>query len=184
MNPTPTTDPATDQWHTTFVGQHMQHNYRLYFVLDEVFRTQPQIEKIIEIGTGCGALTTYLALWAKKRNLESVHSFDKQSLCDVHFLVSLDVNLFKGDVFSPDCYLYSNGLKHSPVLLICDGGDKQREFETFAPKLKSGSIICAHDLGTEFFDEKISPEVRAKVEPIMQERWMECNVRFAIYKVK
>ena len=183
MNPNPITDPATEQWHTTFVGQHMQHNYRLYFVLDEVFRTQPQIDRCVEIGTGCGALTTYLALWSKKLFLKSVLSFDKQMLCDAEFLDGLGVTLMVEDVFSNDSFINIHGVSGIP-LFICDGGDKQREFETFAPKLKSGSIICAHDLGTEFFDEKISPEVRAKVEPIMQERWMECNVRFAIYKVK
>lgn len=184
MNPTPTTDPATDQWHTTFVGQHMQHNYRLYFVLDEVFRTQPQIKEIIELGTGCGALTTYLALWAIKLNLRSILTTDKQVLHNVKFLSKLGVIFTQGDIFSPNGHLNNVDLAILPLLFICDGGDKQREFETFAPKLKSGSIICAHDLGTEFFDEKISPEVRAKVEPIMRERWMECNVRFAIYKVK
>lgn len=177
-------DLATEPWHTTFVGQHMQHNYRLYFVLDEVFKTQPQIDQIIEVGTGQGALTTYLALWAMKLKLKYTHSFDKKTLCNVGFLNDLGVALFLGDVFAPDCPLNSGSFYNETILFICDGGDKQREFETFAPRLKSGSIICAHDLGAEFFDEKISPEVRLKIEPIMQDRWMECNVRFAIYKVR
>jgi hypothetical protein len=32
------------------------------------------------------------------------------------------------------------------TVLLCDGGDKRREFETFAPLLKPGDIIGAHDL--------------------------------------
>lgn len=184
MNSNPITDPATEPWHTTFVGQHMQHNYRLYFVLDEVFNTQPQIQQIAEIGTGFGALTTYLALWTKMRKLLPLYSFDKEILCNVQFLFDLDVFFRKSNVFDAGCLLNSPSFFKQTLLLICDGGDKQREFETFAPKLKSGSIICAHDLGTEFFDEKISPEVRLKIKPIMQDRWMECNVRFAIYKVR
>ena len=185
MNPNPISDPATEQWHTTFVGQHMQHNYRLYFVLDEVFRTQTQIEGIVEIGTGCGALTTYLALWSKKKGLKGVASFDRERLCDHAFLTSLGVVFEYEDVFSPKCILNNPWYAfEKAVLFICDGGDKQREFETFAPKLKSGSIICAHDLGAEFFDEKISAELKLKLDPLLPNRWMECNVRFAIYKVK
>lgn len=186
MNLNPITDPATEPWHTTFVGQHMQHNYRLYFVLDEVFNTQPQIERCVEIGTGCGALTTFLCLWAIRRKLKTTYSFDVKTLCDTGFLFSIGAILFNGDVFDSNFEdgLFKEFFYKESVIFICDGGDKQREFDTFAPKLKSGSIICAHDLGTEFFDEKISSEVRMRVEPIMQDRWMECNVRFAIYKVK
>lgn len=41
--------------------------------------------------------------------------------------------------------------------LLCDGGDKPREFNTFSPIIKSGDVIAAHD----FCDETIpsfSPE--------------------------
>lgn len=31
------------------------------------------------------------------------------------------------------------------TLVMCDGGDKIKEFNTFAPYLKKGDVICAHD---------------------------------------
>ena len=36
-----------------------------------------------------------------------------------------------------------------PVALLCDNGDKPREVALFAPLLHSGSILVAHDWGTE-----------------------------------
>ena len=37
-------------WHTTFIGQLMQHNYWLYNIVDQVMLNNPQIKSIVEIG--------------------------------------------------------------------------------------------------------------------------------------
>ena len=39
------------------------------------------------------------------------------------------------------------------TVLFCDGGNKVREFKTFAPHLKKGDIIAVHDWMTEIFPE-------------------------------
>lgn len=62
--------------------------------------------------------------------------------------------------------------------LLCDGGDKPKEFNTFAPFLKTGDVIAAHD----FCDETIpnfSPEFWGCFEtPI--DRIMETITKFRL----
>lgn len=45
--------------------------------------------------------------------------------------------------------------------MLCDGGDKVKEFQTFSPYLRSGSYIMAHDYSEsrEFFDAGIKGRV-------------------------
>ena len=57
------------QWGLTFIGQEMQHNYYLYYTIDNIMIDNPNISGIVEIGTGFGALTTFLGLWGINRNI-------------------------------------------------------------------------------------------------------------------
>ena len=42
------------------------------------------------------------------------------------------------------------------MILLCDNGDKPREFDTFAPLAKPGDIIVVHDWETEIFPGHIN----------------------------
>ena len=65
--------------------------------------------------------------------------------------------------------LFMNSL---PTFFFCDGGDKKREFNFYAPLLSSGSVIVAHDYGMEVLPEHIQGTVdRLKLEPIQSEDW-------------
>jgi hypothetical protein len=44
-----------------------------------------------------------------------------------------------------------------PVILFCDDGDKPKEFRTFVPYLKPGSLIAVHDFLTEFGPDDTLP---------------------------
>lgn len=170
-------------WHTTFMGQLMQHNYWLYSVVDKVMVQNPQINSIIEIGTGHGALTTIFGLWGLKRNIP-VLSIDNQSLCDQNLLKKLNVNLLQQDEFSPLTQEYILSIvDNKPTWIYCDGGFKTKEFLTYAPLIPSNSIISAHDLGVEFSDthalNQLGPNI---VEPYLKECWTDLNIQLAIFR--
>lgn len=170
-------------WHTTFIGQFMQHNYWLYNTVDIVMKENPQIKSIIEIGTGCGALTIMLGLWGLKRSIPVI-SIDHQKLYDENLLRQLNVVLLQQDEFSESTkeYILSR-VNNQPTWIYCDGGFKTKEFLTYAPLIPSGSIISAHDLGTEFSDkialESLGPNI---VEPYKPELWTDLNIQLAIFK--
>jgi len=120
-------------------------------------RTRPA--RIIELGTGAGGLTVFLGLYSYVTNC-TVYSCDVKLPKDyrlVELLNTFGVALAAGDVFSDLRREIIGGLQHSGMsLLLCDNGDKQTEFKTFAPHLKPGDIIMAHDYWHDHrvFDEE------------------------------
>jgi len=143
-------------WHTHFIGQHMQHNYWLYAIIDRVMMANPQIRSVVELGTGAGAVSTVFGLWGIKKEM-SVLTIDN---------------------------VIQNCIGDAPSWLFCDGGFKGKELQTFSPKLPKGSIISAHDLGTEFKHDYHAEALcrEGVIEPYHPEWWMENNIQLAIYK--
>lgn len=104
-------------------------------------------DRIIEIGTGDGGLTTCLGLHAKMIGAKVI-SYDRKRPNEiiepiarglgVDFRLRLDIWAHQAEVAS---------LIASPgrVFLLCDGGDKKREFATFAKFLKPGDLVASHD---------------------------------------
>ena len=170
-------------WHTTFIGQFMQHNYWLYNTVDKVMLNNPQIKSIVEIGTGHGALTTVFGLWGLKRGIP-VLSVDHQRLYDSKILSHLGVELYNQDEFLDSTKeKIVSFIGKDPTWIYCDGGYKTQEFVTYAPLIAKDSIISAHDLGVEFSStialEQLGENI---VEPYHEEFWTDLNIQLAIFK--
>lgn len=173
------------RWHLTFIGQYMQHNYYEYYVLDDIIENNPQIKSIVEIGTGHGALTTVLGLHGIKKGIPVFTVDINPNLSKpVHDIFrSLGIQSHSGNVFDNIIIDKINSvIKGQPVYIICDGGDKPREFNFWAPKIPVGSIISAHDWGVEISMNHIRDIVNKYLEPYKPERWTEMNIQFATFK--
>ena len=106
-------------------------------------------KSIIEIGTGIGGLTGMIGVYAFQKEIE-FHSFDIKSNLNKtkKLLDALNVLLHYDDVLSDNgsrvvIDLIKNAKK--PLFLLCDGGDKKKEINTFAKYLEVGDVIMAHD---------------------------------------
>ena len=182
----PYTENSSDSlpWHTHFIGQLMQHNYWLYEIIDRVMRLNPDINSIVELGTGAGAATTVSGLWGIQRGIP-ILSVDNVVRYNPKILEALKIQLTQDDIFSGSFATKMNAvIADKPTWLFCDGGSKGRELATFAPTLPKGSIISAHDLGTEFSHARHAQLLcdQGIIEPFKPEWWMESNVQLAIYK--
>lgn len=145
-------DPKTLAWEydLQFCGQTAAHCFYVYHIISRVLKMYP-VKSIIEIGTQRGALTAYLGLWGARLGVP-VYSFDIEPALhrDIDpVLDKLGVQTYDMDVFSEAGLVEIQSLAKGPVYLICDGGDKEREFATFAPMLEVGSVVSVHDWGTE-----------------------------------
>lgn len=133
--------------------------------IDEVFinfLSKNQFDLIIEIGTFSGALTLFLA-----DNFGGfVYTFD---LNEPELLLSFNKrkNLFflKEDVFLTKTLINILSNNNKRILLLCDGGNKIKEFNTFAKHLKYNDVIMAHD----YF------KTRAEHDP---KKWKSCEIVF------
>jgi tRNA A58 N-methylase Trm61 len=112
--------------------------------------------RILEIGTGAGGLTLFLRDTLNELGLKETYikSYDVNNTTfdsNVHDLTNLELskeNLFGGgnefvlerkDLIEP--YIQSEGL----TIVLCDGGNKIKEFNQISQLLKHGDIIMAHD---------------------------------------
>ena len=161
-------------WYNFFMGARMQHGWSLYSVIDDLMHQNPQIETLVEIGTGGGALSVVLALHAVRRDSHLL-TFDIQTRgykpsVDKVF-EKLGVEFVEEDVFD-NVERIKKHVGGKPTFLFCDGGNKYKEFKTFAPLLPSGSVIAAHDYGDEILPAQMG-ELTEGYEPIFEELWLD-----------
>ncbi len=103
-------------------------------------------DKVVEIGTGSGAFSTYLLLWCLNNGAEfvTVDSRELWKSSPVKELLGFRDYFVNKDIFETDIEL--NG----KVLVFCDGGNKKKEFKYFWSRLKEEDLIAVHDVGEEF----------------------------------
>ena len=146
-----------------FMGGGMSQNYLAIPFLEYYFEAH-RFEYIVEFGSQKGCLSTYFANLAaiteafffetyelfpekdwNQRATEGVgHWFERLAEISPH------INYFHQDAFSEDTksHIESN-IKEFKTFIFCDGGNKVKEFNTYAPLLKSGDCIAVHDWGVE-----------------------------------
>jgi predicted O-methyltransferase YrrM len=109
---------------------------------DEFFKEE-RFAIVIELGTWCGGMALMLG---EKANAK-VYTFDVTSNVSAVAKSALDragVEVRVENIFETSTVknLISG---QGRVLLLCDNGDKRREVKLFAPFLKDGDVIMAHD---------------------------------------
>lgn len=161
-------------WYSFFLGVRMQHTYWLYKYMDDILHANPQIERFVEIGTGGGAMSVYFALNAVQRGTHLL-TFDIQTREHKHKIDAvfdkLGVEFVEEDVFD-NIEKVEKHMDSRPSFLFCDGGDKYKEFKTFAPLMPSGSVVGIHDYGDEVLPEQLL-DLTDGWEPVLEELWLD-----------
>ena len=102
-------------------------------------------ELIIEIGSLFGASALYFSNWTK------VHTWDIQSVIKK---TNDNITFHHEDVFRSkelEVLLWDQRRK----FLFCDGGNKIKEFNTFAKELNTGDYVFVHDWEEEIWERNI-----------------------------
>ena len=163
----------TENWGDHYTGIPILHPLKLHGIISEILGENEQIKGIVEIGTYYGGLSCYLGAECIERGYKPLLTFDILEWYRPKLFKSLNVNFVVDDCFSEESLkIIREYIKDTPVLFICDGEDKAREFNTFAPLLPAGSIIAVHDWGVEVDMEGIKETVDTlKMCAIKQDQW-------------
>jgi len=126
----------------TFEGINiLQHpNITIYFP-----KIINNFDRIIEFGTYFGALTLYLHK-IKNVNCELISYDINTSLCKIPKEYNIDTRW--GDYYKEPTINEVKQLledKSKRVLLLCDGGYKEYEFNKFSEYIKTDDVIMVHD---------------------------------------
>lgn len=149
---------TTNIFTSSFAGVHLVQAWQ-DLMLWERFLHQYPPKFILEIGTFDGGLAVYLAIQARSLGAKFITVDFMDYAYHDHPLWSqmgMDQCFWQVDVWSPD---FSNRLdsllaseENHPFLLLCDGGNKPKEMQTFTPRLKPGDMAAVHDWGNEITD--------------------------------
>ena len=100
------------------------------------------IVRIIELGTGSGGLTAWLA---RTFAACKIVTYDHTEPPFLDVLIKMGIECRHADVFSQASEVAHRIAMPGGTLLLCDGGSKVQEVRRFARYLKGGDIVMAHD---------------------------------------
>lgn len=156
----------------TFLGVPAVQRWCDLWLWEQIFQRTPGLSGVIELGTLKGGLSLFLRLQTLQRGqlFTTVDWVDHLTPCPLFDLVALQGHQLRIDMWEDvgrkviDQMLAADAWH--PLLLLCDGGNKPREVQTFAPLLRSGDLIAVHDWGTEFGPGDLTP-VEHLLEPYL-----------------
>ncbi len=146
-----------------------QQNPNTFQVFENFFTTE-NFDYVIEIGTSYGGLSLFLhdqSLIHKFKFISYDWSGFKKGSWDNrrNALREMFNNEIPFDFRDKNVFEHANEiieiLKNNKCLLLCDGGDKAKEFNIFGEHLTLGSYIMAHDyaIDSDVFDNEIRNKV-------------------------
>lgn len=117
-----------------------QHK-NIILCLDRMFEKIGPVTRIIEIGTYIGGFIELLRSHQISKNCKFIYTWDIRKIDGLSDWI-VQINQ---DCFEAEDVIGRMIEKPGRTLIFCDGGDKKKEFATFAKYLKQGDIIFAHD---------------------------------------
>lgn len=125
---------------STFFGVDMAQAWSELQLYERILNAHPELKMVIELGTGSGGLSHYLGAQCSHRDIKFMtfdHSEPPAHVPGWHLANVLENALEVASHF------------HSPMLLICDDGDKPLEMSLYTPHLLPHDLLAVHDWGTE-----------------------------------
>ena len=123
------------------------------FLIFPKFLEKERFDSIIEIGSGTGTLSLFLAFCCHL-NKSDFLTIDKKKISEevCNSIKLLGGRFYQTDVYANNCMeLIKNEFNSKKrVLLLCDGAIKKRCINTFSQYLKVNDVIMGHD----YFESK------------------------------
>jgi predicted O-methyltransferase YrrM len=145
-------------------------------MLCKFFSDNPDVKRVVDIGTGTGGLTLFFGMNMLQRG-GKVLSFDieeTQSAQARRDFEKLNIDFRKMNVFADHTVsLVRRFIIDEPALIFCDNGNKGEEFPLYAKTLKPGDFIMAHDWPIEISEGNIDEFTHSILEPYLQEKFDE-----------
>jgi cephalosporin hydroxylase len=151
----------------TFLGVNCSQSWADFLFWERLLNARPGLRSIVELGTGEGGFSRYLAIQAKARGL-AFSTFDH---------VHMDGQRADGfqmlDIFALPEKVVARFFE--PTVLFCDNGDKPREVELFTPLLSPRSLVVVHDWNVEI----TSGDIPGELKPVHRDLWTATTAVFA-----
>ena len=151
---------------STYKGWGAQQNYNTFEVFYN-FMKEVKPKRILEIGTSIGGFTQFLQYSLNELNLNSkILSLDIHRLKWYDEIINMGVDVRLENIFLDNFKDIPQEYKdfineEGTTVILCDGGDKIREFNLLSNFMKKGDYILAHDYAydKELFEKEINKKI-------------------------
>lgn len=134
---------------STFFGLLMAQNQNALMaystLLNHLSNNNQKIGRIIEIGCANGGLSILFKLFSMSYGCDFMTYDIFNSTIHKDIFKSLNVDFRLINCFDENAKIKEEIEKEGITILLCDGGNKVREFEVFSKYLKPNDIILVHD---------------------------------------
>lgn len=167
---------------SAFNGWVSQQNHNVYETFFN-FLNEVKPKQILEIGTALGGFTQFLSYTCNYLNLDTqIISLDIHENSWYKDIIEMGVeinieNIFLND-YSSIKERYINFIKQDGLtVILCDGGNKIKEFDVLSNYMKIGDIIMAHDYAFDrkYFEDNIFQKVWNWLEITESDIEQTCN---------
>jgi hypothetical protein len=151
---------------STYNGWGAQQNFNSFEVFHN-FIHEVKPKRILEIGTSLGGFTCFLKYTCERLNLEcDISTYDivekswYNELTNMGIVVKIE-NVFNENYTKVDDEVINFINGEGVTIVLCDGGDKIKEFNILSEHIKIGDYILAHDYSydREFFEKHINKKI-------------------------
>lgn len=152
---------------TSFAGIPAAQLWVDLYLWEAILNENPALRGVIEIGTWRGGLSLWLQAQTRAREMSfyTVDAVEPESDRVRFFLAEGHSGKYPGDIPDferVDVFAHPEKIDAAiqrigePLLLFCDGGNKPRELQLFAPRITDPqSLVLVHDWGTETMPEDV-----------------------------
>lgn len=153
-------------------GLAAQQHHDVYQVFYDFIR-DVKPARILEIGTALGGFTQFLKRCTTDLKLDTdIRSYDIHRMNWYKDIIAEGIDVRVENIFNNDyseCFpeVVEYIQRSGTTIVLCDGGDKVREFRLLSKHIKAGDLIMAHDYSesTQIFDSTIKGK-----------RWNWCEI--------
>ena len=149
---------------TRFLGEQMAQTPKSLNVWEDLLAGY-DFKRIIDIGTYKGFHSLYLLLYCLNRIDARLYTYDpkkKWGGSPLMNLMNFGEYYKKWDVFQHIEEIGKIIQEDGISIVFCDGNEKSKELNTFAPFLKVGDVIGQHDWNTYYSKPEDTAETREK----------------------
>ena len=134
---------------TTYKNKYTAQQTQDVWPLFEEFLLKEKFQRIFEIGTASGGLTQFISEFSKENNIDTeIMTVDIKPTNKK--LIEMGVQSLQIDYTKNISEIEKFIKTDKKLLILCDGGNKVKEFNFFSKYIKVGDFIMAHDYADSY----------------------------------